>query len=339
MTHPVAVFRCDAGPAIGAGHVMRCLALAEEFVAVGKRVVFAVREGTRESVPLLHSASIEFVDLKGPAESEASEIGDAVDGHCDFLVVDHYGRDGTFESDCRKWASNIIVLDDQTGRHHECDVLVDSGVTEAAVYASLVPPSARVLAGPSFALLRRIIVARREEANRRRDGRPVKNVLISVGATDPTNATGTLLDKLAESELDFDVTVAISGRAPHLKEVREKIGGRTRLAIDADLSMLVVHADLAIGAAGLSAFERACLGLPSVLLVVANNQRGIADAMVNSGAALALDPIEIETMLLPALEMLCGDAQLRMSMGRKAAKLVDGRGSRRVLDSAMMTAS
>lgn len=333
------MFRCDASPSIGAGHVIRCLALAEAFVAAGTRTIFAVRTETRAVAPALAVAGVDIADLKGPVAVEAAEMAELAGGHCDFLVIDHYGRNRAFETECRKWVSSIIVLDDQTGRSHDCDILLDSGAPESGVYAKFVPQAARVLAGPDFALLRQVIVSRREEALRRRDGRPAKDLLISFGATDPTNVTGMLLDALDAVAMNLDVTIAISAQAPHLEAIRSKIKARVRLVVDADMPALIAQSDFAVGAAGSSAFERACLGLPSIMLVVADNQSGIATMMAKSGAAIVAKPAEIKTGLLTTIETLRDDTDLRVGMARKAAQLVDGLGGRRVAEAVMVLAA
>ena len=276
MNRPTVVFRCDASPSIGAGHVIRCLALAEAFADAGSKIWFAVRPGTCDVVSALRKAPVAVVELQGPTEEEAFELPTAVGTACDCLVVDQYERDRAFETACRTWARSIIALDDQTGRVHDCDVVVDAGAPRPDVYAPYVPKAARILTGPDFALLRHGIVARREESLRRRDGRPVEHLLVAFGATDPTNATSAVLDTLGDLVAECDITVAISAQAPHLEAVRARIGGRVHLVIDGDMPALIEKSDIAIGAAGASAFERGCLGLPSVIVVVADNQRGIA---------------------------------------------------------------
>ena len=134
-----------------------------------------------------------------------------------------------------------------------------------------------------------------------------------------------------------DITVAISAQAPHLEAVRARIGGRVHLAIDGDMPALIEKADIAIGAAGASAFERGCLGLPSVIVVVADNQRGIASLMADAGAAFVADDVSRD--LLDAFAALRGNADRRVGMARTAAQLVDGRGAARVAGAVMALAA
>jgi UDP-2,4-diacetamido-2,4,6-trideoxy-beta-L-altropyranose hydrolase len=330
------IFRCDASPVIGVGHVGRCLSLADAFLAEGYRVVFAVRPGTRETVPPLAEMPVDVIELKGPVAEEALELTAAMDG-CDCLVVDHYERSQPFETACRGWARLIIALDDQTGRRHDCDVLSDAGAPSPTVYCGLAPESTRVLTGPDYALVRRSFIARRDRALARRDGRPLRNVLVTFGATDPTNMIPKVLDALRSDAGECRIVVAMSGQSSHLDAVRARVRDRVELVLDGDMPVLLEEADIAIGAGGSNAFERACLGLPSIIFVVADNQCGIAALMAAAGGAIVV--ADTAGSLLDAFQALRDSSDLRIDMARKAARLIDGRGAGRLVDSVIRIAA
>jgi len=247
--------------------------------------------------------------------------------------VDHYQRDIHFEAACRGWARQILVLDDATGRQHDCDFLVDAAASDCSIYAGGIPAKARLLLGPAYALVRHAFVAKRAEALRRRDGRPVGKILISFGATDPLNVTPIALDALGSIADEISINVALSSRAPHLDEVRRQLRGRIQLILDADMAELMTEADLAIGAAGASAFERAALGLPSIIVTLADNQLGIAKAMVEAGAVIDAGPFDgsLVVKLGPILRTLIADPVARVRVTEAAAMLIDGRGQQRLL--------
>ena len=143
-------------------------------------------------------------------------------------------------------------------------------------YRDHVPAHARILCGPAFATIRRAFLDARGAALARRDGRTVGNILLSFGATDPLNATSRTIDALEDAVGDATVTVVLSSRAPHINDVRRRANGQIRLVTDvADMADLMTQTDLAVGAAGASAFERAMLGLPSIIVTLAENQRGV----------------------------------------------------------------
>lgn len=176
MTKRLALFRCDGSPAIGAGHLTRCLAIAEALVQAGWRVAFIVNEEATSLAPSLATGAFALrIVNRGDDEVETLRL-EARD-IAELLVVDHYERDAGFESVCRSFVRKILVLEDGTGRDHDCDILVDAAAVDPDIYIGHLPPWARMLTGPTYALVRRAFVEKRPEALDRRDGRPVKKFL------------------------------------------------------------------------------------------------------------------------------------------------------------------
>ena len=321
---------------------MRCLALAEELANAGNSIAFAVRKGTRETAPRLASSGFEIFEITCGAEVEPQALKHLAPHGCKILVVDHYDRDARFERACREWARSIVVFDDQTGREHDCDVLLDSGASDPRVYTGLVPAEARILSGTKYALLGRTFVARREASLARRDGRPVRNILVSFGSTDPSNATSIAIAALAGSVENAITVVALSSASPHRQEVESNVGERVQLVLDhPDMASLMTDADIALGAGGVTAFERAGLGLPSIIVTTMENQEGIAATIANSGAAVLLGPQSQTTRpaLAQAVRALTADSDRRLAMSASAARLVDGLGARRVAQTVMERAA
>jgi UDP-2,4-diacetamido-2,4,6-trideoxy-beta-L-altropyranose hydrolase len=333
MTPPLAVIRCDASPTIGAGHVTRCVALAEAFADAGWEILFAVGIDTVATVPALGTSGFSIHVLTAASGNEARALGAALPRTAELLIVDHYGRDIAFERDCRAWARRILVLDDNTKRSHDCECLVDSAATDATRYASRIPRDALLLIGPRFALMRRGFTVRRGEALARRDGRPVEEILVSFGATDPSNVTPAALSALASQTRNIRVTVAMASHAPHLADVRGCLGERGRLVLDGDMVQLMIDADVAIGAGGATSFERAVLGLPSIVVETAANQRPLCRLLADAGAALdAGEPDDdFGVRLARSVDLIVGDESLRVQMARNAGVFVDGRGAGRVV--------
>jgi UDP-2,4-diacetamido-2,4,6-trideoxy-beta-L-altropyranose hydrolase len=330
---PHALFRCDASPTIGGGHLSRCIAIAEALAAAGWRVGFAVGPGTVAMMPAATAADLSPVELSGDAEDEPSALRVHYPEGIDLLVVDHYQRDIRFEIACRRWARQILVMDDATGRQHDCDYLLDAGASDRSIYDRRVPENARLLLGPSCAVIGHGFIARRAEALGRRGTAAVKNILVSFGAADPLNVTSAVLEALDRYAEEISITVALSSQAPHLEEVRHKLHARMRLALDAEMPLLMRDADLAIGAAGASAYERAVLGLPSIIVTLAGNQRGVAATFTAAGAALAAGDLDagLPDRVKTLAEHLIGNTPARGRMTEVAAALVDGRGAQRLL--------
>jgi UDP-2,4-diacetamido-2,4,6-trideoxy-beta-L-altropyranose hydrolase len=326
------VFRADAGPAIGSGHVMRSLALGRAFSAGGWVVGLAATRDTFESVRALAVSEVERIILSGAPEHEAAEL--AVHSPINVLVVDHYGRGAVFEQACRAFAKRIVVVDDLANRAHDCDLLVDSNAASAAAYHALVPANCPVLAGPAYAALDPAFRRVRAAALARRDGRPVERVLIGFGQVDLPNATARALRALEHTRYRGAIDVALGRAAPHLATIRKEISARARLHVDtADMAALMTEADLAFGAGGTTSWERCCLGLPALLVEIADNQRGVIAALERTGAALGVgaDAQTDPEALAGALRALLADGKRRMRMGAVSASLVDGRGADRIL--------
>ncbi|MEZ5670386.1 MAG: UDP-2,4-diacetamido-2,4,6-trideoxy-beta-L-altropyranose hydrolase [Alphaproteobacteria bacterium] len=322
-----AIFRADASPAIGGGHVARCLTLADALREAGWQCRFACTEQTPDTMPAL-AASGHGVDLvAGTDASLPTGCGDA-----DLLVVDHYRLDAAFERAHRDRAGRILAIDDLANRSHDCDVLLDTTPgRRAAAYAGIVPAATEFLLGPDYALLRpAFAAARRTRLPLGR--RPLRRIVVGFGATDPDNLTAVALAALAALARPLEVTVMLGAGAPHRAEVARLAAqvGAKLAPPDAGVAGLLAHADLAIGAGGTSAWERCCLGLPTVVLVAADNQRANADALQNLGAALVV-PHPDAALLAEALAGLLDDAAAVAAMAARAARLCDGYGVRRTL--------
>jgi UDP-2,4-diacetamido-2,4,6-trideoxy-beta-L-altropyranose hydrolase len=333
---PLVIFRADAAPAMGGGHVQRCLALAEALAGAGWRSVFACRAPTLETVPALGTSPHDLILIDGTEEKEPSLLSARLGSACDLLVVDHYGRGRTFERECRAFAARIMAIEDQPGREHDCDLLLDpTPGRSAADYARLVPGHCKLLLGPSYALLRgQFAQARQAVLARRSRGMEPARIFVSLGMTDPQNLTAAVLNGISISGTRLAVDVVIGSAAPHLGALRQLIDALkldARVHVDSNnIADLMGAADIAVGAAGSSSFERCCLGLPSLIVVAADNQRDIAAALIQSGAAEELDQGNIARAVAAALRRLCGDALARVAMAQAAAKLCDGEGTGRV---------
>lgn len=316
VTKPLILFRCDASVSIGTGHVMRCLTLADELAGRGADCVFVSAPGTRELVPALPYPVL---------------APDRLPYGAALAVIDHYGLDAAYEALVRSQTRAVMAIDDLPDRRHHCDLLLDQthgrGPEE---YAGLVPHNSIVLAGAGYALLRPQFAAAREASLQRRDG-SLRRLLVTLGGTDPDNVTGRVLDAVAASGLRLETDVVMGAKAPHLDSVRRRAAAMagTRVLVGvSDMAGLMAGADLAIGAAGTTTWERCCLGLASLMLVIADNQKDIARLVARSGAALIATPDTIAGQLRD----LAADPQGLRALSAAAASVCDGRGAARIAD-------
>jgi UDP-2,4-diacetamido-2,4,6-trideoxy-beta-L-altropyranose hydrolase len=331
------VFRADASTEIGGGHVMRCLALANALQSTGWDCAFATDAKSRATIPAL--AATHALTLAGSADDEPAALARHWPGGCDLLVVDHYRRDAAFERACRPWARRIMAIDDLADRQHDCDLLLDQSPGRMPVdYAALTPDHCTQLLGPAYALLRPEFARLRKAAlDRRRLGGPVRRILVALGATDPHDVTSRVLRGVAACGVDAAIDIVLGADAPHIAAVRKLIATLpqpvTLHLATPGMALLMAEADLGIGAAGTTSWERCCLGLPSLVVTTAANQNSIATGLAQAGAARVLGDHRAlsEVKITGVVASLTGDEAARRKMTDNAARLCDGLGGDRVL--------
>jgi UDP-2,4-diacetamido-2,4,6-trideoxy-beta-L-altropyranose hydrolase len=337
MTVKRAIFRCDASATTGAGHVMRCFALAELLADYGWQCGFASHP---ESWVLFPAFDERVSGRFSLSDSDSNEPADLIamwpDG-CDLLVIDHHHLDEAFGCALRPWAARIAVIDDLAEQPRHCDMLLNtSPAFSAADYRALVPASCGLLLGARFALLSQRFAEHRAASLRRRDpDKPLERILVSMGGSDPRNLTKRVLSGIARAGIDCQVDVLLGAPSPFTEEVQETARAMNSITTHASterVAEMMARADIAIGAAGNSAWERCCLGLPSIIVKTAENQAFVAKTLADTGAALVLGSHETVTdeAIADAIETLASDNAGRKRMSDNAAGLCDGRGIERV---------
>lgn len=350
-------FRVDASLVIGTGHVTRCLALAAHLAERGvachficrrlpgdmidevRRRGFAVVDLPATDAPIARAASGEVLRAEFDWAADAALTCEAIGriGGCDWLVVDHYALDARWEALCADRVEQLMVIDDLADRPHSCDLLLDQNLPgDSARYDGLVPADATILAGPRFALLRPDFAVARNGLDRA--GRAsVETVFIFLGGIDLADFTSRALAAIdaVRDGRSFGVDVVVGRSNPHASAVAAWCDARdwVRFHHGSDqMAALMGTADVAIGAGGTTSWERCCLGLPSIVVSVAPNQRPGSAALGVEGAALYLgDADELDPAALQsALGLLIENEWARAHMAGAAARLVDGLGMRRV---------
>ena len=332
------VFRADASTDIGIGHVMRCLTLADELAGRGASCLFVCREldghmgdavaARGHGVRLLSGIS----DLAADAAATREIAGEG--GQTDWLVADHYGIERTWEEAVAPATRRICVIGGPSDRQHRCDLLHDQNYfpDHEAMWRPLVPPAADLLLGPRFALLRPEFRAARERRPAVR-GR----VFVSFGGADAPNATALALKALSKAGLGLAVDAVIGSANRHRAALESLTAGLASVRLHVsppDIAGLMAAAGLAICGGGLTVFEGLCVGLPSLVVSIAENQSLAVTALAAdglcsfAGEAAALD----ETALAARIGALWQAEKEREIMAAKGMDLVDGLGAARVAE-------
>jgi UDP-2,4-diacetamido-2,4,6-trideoxy-beta-L-altropyranose hydrolase len=328
MTEQSALFRCDATIETGSGHVMRCLTLAAHMRTQGWNCTFIAAPGTEDIVPPLARSGFAVIRPGTPAPRAR------------VAVIDSYGLSAPDERSFRSIAEKIVVIDDLADRLHDCDILVDQTFGRAAdAYDGLVPQECVILTGTAYTLLRPKFAAQREDTLRRRrdeNGR-MRRVLLSPGGTDARNILPLLLRAVDGCGLAIDVMTGSAIR--HIDDLRRLIHDMRNNGMDIELHLdsldaadLMSRADIAIGGGGTTSWERCCLGLPTLLLELADNQKIISQNLHDAGAVRNLGWYADVTSdaVRDALDCFMDDPALLYGMSQRAAAICDGHGTSRL---------
>lgn len=255
-----------------------------------------------------------------------------------WLVVDHYALDHTWEGAVRPFVEKVLAIDDLADRVHDCDLLVDQNLgRRRSDYEALVPTGSEVLAGAEFAMLRHEFASLRPYSLSRREGASLRRVLITMGGVDQANASGLVLQALTGCTLpsDCQITVVLGRHAPWIKDVEQKareIPWRTEVLVNfGEMARLMSECDLAIGGAGITSWERCCLGLPALVATMAENQRRGAQALHDSHAAISIGDLHEVNAKLPVAVAAAQNGEALSRMSKAARKITDGRGLEKVL--------
>lgn len=349
-------FRADASQIIGSGHIMRCLVLAECLRDKGDEIFFICRQLPGNIIGVIEKKGFKVFylpydfnenDRLSKTDLYASWLGTSLEkefkdtknylmkiGKIDWLIVDHYALDERWENGLREYVRHIMVIDDLASRKHDCDLLLDQNyyANMSVRYTGLVPAKCQLLLGPKYALLRNEFIAARARA-KIRDGN-VKRILIFLGGADYTQETKKVLQGLEVMNFQGIIDVVVGGQNQCKDEI-ECICENNRnhnfyCQVD-NIAELMLRADLAIGAGGSSTWERCCLGLPSLVITLAENQEQLASDAQAVGTVVYLgdNQIKLNELAEKIKCSICDFVQLQ-AMSEKGFALVDGLGGRRV---------
>jgi UDP-2,4-diacetamido-2,4,6-trideoxy-beta-L-altropyranose hydrolase len=291
------LIRTDASNLIGTGHVIRCLTIADHLKNLGANVEFICREHVGNLIPLITEKGFQVHKLSISGSSTQSQwLGSSIledveqtleciqNQHFDWIIVDHYALNKEWESVIRKKIKNVFVIDDLANRDHDCDILLDQnflGTITNTRYDKLTPSNCKKLLGPQYAILdpsykklRRSLIPKVGD---------LQKILVFLGGADQSNETSKVLEALTDTKFDsIEVEVVLGKNHPNPQEVRSQASKRKNTYVLENLPNLseqMINADLMIGAGGTTTWERMCLGLPSIVMSIADNQTAINQAL------------------------------------------------------------
>lgn len=344
------VFRVDGGKEIGTGHVMRCAVLARQIIKQGGSVTFICNSSTKQLEKIITDAGCKVLYLpneilapepdvlmtkeQSKLDADATKLLLQDLGKVDWLVIDHYGLEVVFENILRADVENIMVIDDLENRTHNCELLLDQNfyTNPKDKYKKLLPGNCTRLIGPRYALLREEFANVKKYVVKKK----VERILISFGGSDPKNYTGMVLKILNDKEYQHIAIDVVLGAASNYKEEIKAICDKNKnftLHVQIDyMSRLMAEADLFIGAGGTTSWERLAIGLPGIVIAIAQNQIAVSKELEKAGLVIYLgegknfDKEKFINCLSNAFE----NYEWRESVSAIGRGIVDGRGAKRV---------
>jgi len=336
------VIRADASGRVGYGHVMRCFALAEGLRKQGCTVDFICREDEGNLIEFIRKKHFTVYGLHSDIDSMedaqlTSRFLASLPARPEYLIVDHYGLDVSWEKHLRASAIQMMVIDDFSDRPHACDVLLNQNYgTVEKDYEGLLPLGCRMLLGPSYVLLRDQFMRARTNTSPR--CAEVKNVFIFYGGTDLTNETTKAVEAVRLlDDADLTCSVLVGKSNPHWREIEalcSLLPGASFIRQAYDVASLMVNADLAIGAGGSNIWERCGLGIPSIVTILSENQKYSVEKLdrdgiiVNAGWYWDVTSFKIAAIM----KELFSEPTRLARMKDESTRIVDGAGVQRVIE-------
>lgn len=338
--------RVDSSARIGTGHLVRCLTLAKKLRSRGEDVIFLSQSLDGDMSSLATDAGFEVLNVNtSQTNNKTPEALDAIESlrliksrSINRVILDHYELSLGWEEQINNEVDDVFVIDDLTNRRHRCDLLLNQNLVPPhdEAYTSSDHGARQVLIGPKFALLQdeyESIRSIRSEENSR-----VERISVFMGGSDPSNATELVLRSLDAIDLTgIAVDVVIGQANSNRAQLLEAFGSNPAFTFHTGFSSLAVlfsESDLAIGAGGTTNWERMCLGVPSIVIDIAENQREICVDLARAGLIEYLGSSHSvrQTDIQDAIEKLRSDQELRNQFSWQGQITVDGLGATRVVE-------
>jgi UDP-2,4-diacetamido-2,4,6-trideoxy-beta-L-altropyranose hydrolase len=353
------LFRVDASRSIGYGHLHRCLSLANFLRKIGDTCVFVCQSLTGDGMSLIKDNNFGVVKLLSmsksgnhdfrfddklawPAnvleEDSLAVLKVLKQQQFDWLVIDHYGIDVEWQNRVSNDVK-VMVIEDLPMRKHGCQILLDQSYGRSKeVYADLVSDQTKYLMGTQFALIRDEFIKARRHHRSLTATRKISRLFVNFGAVDQFQITPRVVVALLENEnlKNTELVVVLGEHSDSLKALQElqvKHGKRINLVVSPPkMASLMRGCDAAVGAGGVSAIERCVIGLPSIIIPMAENQRQMAEGLCAKGAAILCEldfQLDIGLQINPAINELCQIGAIA-KLQKQALAACDGMGVQRV---------
>lgn len=356
MTIETCIFRVDESSKTGKGHFTRCMTLATHLVSLGIPCVFVSRDVSQASRTQLQEEKIELLTFSLPDTISKKQEKELFDAETTWeliqhysrakpcaLVVDSYNLGETWQKLLYDKVARLCVIDELDDRQYYCHMLVDQTYGKTADEVKVRCPSKTILCvGSQYGLVRKQFAELRDGSLQQRESaaKEVKKILITMGGSDAKNASSVFIKalQLHRQARDLCVTIVVGELCPHVDVIKlafeqAEFAEKNLLINTPNMAQLMLETDICISAAGSTLLELATLGVPTLTLQTADNQRRFNESLTDDGAVIAMghrhnaDPQILYTLHLN--KVLDGHVDLTQ-LSMRMAKVTDGRGVERV---------
>lgn len=331
-------FRCDFGPRYGLGHLMRCIALAEEFQKqMNIQIICLTNKFDEKFFSLLQTSGMEIITFAQKTVGLEFDLTRYVPHSSNMITLfDHY--DVTFEQMkvYKEKHQNLVAIDDLADRRFKVDIIINQNINSARLNYQR-DSATKLLLGSQYALLRKSIL---EMPKRRKKGR----IFMTFGGGDVFQRIKKFLyffheiDKKSKESLQIDFALDIK----QLTLIHPLLDGLNKIKFNYitnsyDLSTVMAEADFAITAAGSTIFELTYLGIPQIAFMIEQNQAVTGEEINNKGFGVCLGDIQDAVMsdfVACFFELLKNDT-MKAEMSHRGQRFIDGQGAKRVVSELM----
>ena len=334
------VIRADASSQIGTGHVMRCLALAQGWKGRGGQVTFmtACEKGSLLQRLFDEGFQVIKIERRYPDSVDwemTSQVLATYPGA--WVVLDGYHFDDTYQFQIKEYNHSLLVIDDMAHlSRYFADVVLNQNIN-AEHLSYLCEQNTHFLLGNSYVLLRSEFLTWR--GRHREIAEVASKFLVSMGGSDPDNVTLKVIQVFNKIDLaDIQVKILVGALNPHIESLQDAMlhtsDSMQLLQNVHNMSEMMAWADLAVVAGGSTCWELAFMGLPFLMIALAENQKSIADGLERAGVAENLGWFHKLTVerIAERILALAHNPVIRLAMSQKSQKLVDGLGAERTID-------
>lgn len=334
------VFRVDASTKIGMGHAMRCLALAQAWQDMGRQAIFVMANEVPALESRLTSENIDIEHLSGipgTLEDAKETIRLAHQIETSWIVLDGYHFKAEYQQTLKNAGFKLLVIDDcGYAEHYYADIVLNQNISADENLYFKREPYTQLLLGTRYALLRREFLQWR--GWQRETPTVARKILVTLGGSDPDNVTLKVIQALQQVKIgELEAIIVVGGSNPHYEQLEMAVQmspfpiSLKRNATN--MPELMAWADVAIAAGGSTNWELAFMGLPSLVIIIADNQKETVDRLEKIGIVVNLgwhQDVKLSA-LTNAIASFLIKAELQHQMTQLSQELVDGEGSQRVL--------